>query len=125
MHKRLDRGAPLREVEVLRVVVPVGDAEIEYAVERRDYPGAAPRRGRDVAERQAIELRLGKAGLRADGREVECALDARLDELVMQKQTFECAIEIPFAFGRAEWHRIIVAGERLTEPIDEDVRGIG
>src|SRR5262249_18316173 len=62
-----ERAAPLKQVEVLRIVMPIRDAQIQSTMKSRNHPGPAPERCSDIAECQSLHGRCRKAGLRSHG----------------------------------------------------------
>ena len=124
----LQPSGPEGEVEILRVVVAVGEAGVDGAVVAGNQPRAVLHTGGNVEQREAVVLRDGEAGFGRERVVLRAALvrvaAARLDEFVVDEQAAAAfADHANFQLGRAPRLGVRMRRDGLAEAVDEDVRG--
>src|SRR5262249_49179004 len=88
----------------------------------RDHETPLAQRGRKIANRQTIDLGSSEPWRGSDGSKFESAFDARLNHLVVQKQSFQRSAKSSLPLGGAPGNRIVMPGSRLPKTIDEHMR---
>ena len=112
-------------VEIQRIVVTVANVGIEGGVKRRDQPAPGTDAGDGVKQRQTVVLGGGEAGVWSKRIIASAArrAAARLHQLGVQEQSFQCAGKIPrkFKFGLAPRDCQFVVEQHSADPIDDDM----